>query len=119
MTERERVIGDAYTAFRSARKLPADTLVIEVVNMVLQASGADAMNPAEVRLVDCHVRCSWDKWTGTAAAAVKPDPSDWPGWPADGTPANATASPRGQDGPGPGAKDGSAGRMAPRARKRS
>jgi hypothetical protein len=98
---REQIIGDAYESYRRVRKLPADQLCLAVVDLVLTARGQAPATPDERRLVDAFISCGWDPWPSSAAAVeVKADASDWPGWPTNGTPANATASPRGQDGPG-------------------
>jgi hypothetical protein len=80
-SDRQQIIGEAYEAFRQVRKLPADQLCVAVVNLALQANGANAMSPDEVRLVDAHIQCTWDKWQDASQPApITPDDA-WGGWP--------------------------------------
>jgi hypothetical protein len=71
--EREQTIARAYAAFRAVRRLPADKVVVEVVNLILQARGMKVMSGDERRIVDAHVSCTWDQWQ--VAATTKTEPS--------------------------------------------
>jgi hypothetical protein len=70
MTEREQAIATAYEAFRAIRRLPADQICAAWVNASLQAGGGAPMTPDEARLVDAHIRCTWDAWQGSGPARI-------------------------------------------------
>jgi hypothetical protein len=90
---RKEIIATAYEDFRRTRRLPADELCREVLNLALRAAGLEQMTGGEARLVDAHIRCGWHPWPGTPdARASKPDPAEWPGWPPDDA-ARATGPP--------------------------